>query len=103
MGKHQFYDYSIKHIDKDSQYTERLNDLEEFIMKPQNSQKGIYSLTEEEIKIYMSIDTKKLRKTDMNMKTIIICKATQELIRDNMENILKKIENEKGEENENER
>ena len=96
-GNHKFRDYWVEHIDKETQYAEKLNDLENLILKP------ILSLTKEEIEEYIKIDVEELKKTEMNMKTIIICKATQELIRDNLEDILKKRENAKKEKDENER
>ena len=102
-GKQKFRDYWAVYIDKETQHTEKLDDLESLILKPQKSKDGILSLTKEEIEEYMKIDVEELKKTEMNMKTIIIYKTTQEIIKDKMEDILKKKENAKKEKDENER
>ena len=104
-GNHKFRDYWVEHIDTELQNTGRIDELEEFILKPQLSEDGIYSLTEKELELYERINVDNLAKTDINMKTIIICKATQEIIKENKEKILETIRSkkQKEEEDENER
>lgn len=104
--KHEFYDYSKKHIDKDLQKEQALSKIEELIYKPfQDGKNGITSLTEEEFKQLCELDVEKLEKTTMiNAKTLILLKATQKAIGERKEDILKKIrEKKEKEEEENER
>ena len=102
--EHEFYDYDKEHVDKESQYSKRLTETEELILKPQREENKIASLTEEELKQYMELDIEELKKMKMNSKTILICQATQEFIKENMDSILKIIrEQPKKEEGENER
>ena len=104
MGEHQFYDYSVEHNDKESQHSQKLSEVEELILKPHREEGGIANLTEEELKLYLNIDIEDLNKKKINIKTILVCKATQEFIKENMDSILKVIKKQKEQgENENER
>lgn len=104
MGEHQFYDYSVEHNDKEIQNSSRLTEIEELILKPHREEGGIASLTEEELQQYLDIDIETLNKRKINIKTILICKETQEFINENMDSILKLIRKQKEEgEKENER
>lgn len=68
----------------------KLSPLEELIFKPLE-ENGLRNLTREEIEKYLSLDIKALKKTKMNMKTIIIAQETQRILSENKQKLLNKI------------
>ena len=77
--------------------TENDKDIE-LIFKPHRE--GIKSLSKEEIEQYIGFNIEEINKTNMNVKTIIICQETQQFLRKNKEILLKNIINKEEEENE---
>ena len=68
----------------------KLSPLEELIFKPLE-ENGLRNLTREEIEKYLSLYIKALKKTKMNMKTIIIAQETQRILSENKQKLLNKI------------
>ncbi len=68
----------------------KLGPLEELIFKP-HKENGLRKLTREEIEKYLSLDIKALKKTKMNIKTIIIAEETQKFLAKNKQKLLNKI------------
>lgn len=68
----------------------KLGPTEKLIFKP-HEENGLKKLTREEIEEYLSLDIKALRKTKMNMKTIVIAEETQKFLAKNKQKLLNKI------------
>ena len=84
-------------VDRESQIKRRLNETEELIFKPH--QQGVDSLNEEEIEKYININIEELKKTKTNNKIIMLCRITQEVLKDNKERLLKEIKKREEKEN----
>lgn len=68
----------------------KLSPTEELIFKPYE-ENWLRRLTRKEIEEYLSLDIKALRKTKINMKTIVIAEETQKFLIEHKEEILKRI------------
>ena len=93
-----FIPYIPGKIDTDSQENEKLNKLEELIFKP--IEVGIEHLTDKEIEAYLSINIEKLKGTEIGIKTILLCEATQQALRKMKENDSKKAKSKEEKEGE---
>lgn len=85
--------------DKTLQEDYKLSRIEELILKPHRE--DISRLTKQEVLEYLEIDVEGADEVDT--KLIAICKATQNVLKDNLEEILKRIENREREEEQNEK
>ena len=77
----------------------KLSPTEELIFKP-HKENGLKNLTRDEIEKYLSLDIKALKKTKMNIKTIIIAEKTQKFLVENKQKLLNKIKEREEKENE---
>lgn len=87
MGK--FQKFVPGRVDKESEEKKRLSDLEMLILKPHTE--GIEKLTREEFNKYIDLDVEALKKTKMNIKTIIIAQETQKFLIEHKQEVLNKI------------
>ena len=75
--------------------SQKLTDLEYLIMKPYINGNTITSLTQEELIDYSKIDIDKLHENDISNVLIQICIKTQQYILENLEELLKAINQDK--------
>ena len=87
MGK--FQKFVPGRVDKEAEEKKRLSDLEMLILKPHTE--GIEKLTREEFNKYIDLDVEALKKTKMNIKTIIIAQETQKFLIEHKQEVLNKI------------
>ena len=87
MGR--FQKFVPGRVDKESEEKKRLSDLEMLILKPHTE--GIEKLTREEFNKYIDLDVEALKKTKMNIKTIIIAQETQKFLIEHKQEVLNKI------------
>lgn len=96
MGK--FQKFVPGRVDKESEEKKRLSDLEMLILKPHTE--GIEKLTREEFNKYIDLDVEALKKTKMNIKTIIIAQETQKFLIEHKQEVLNKIKEKEEKEDE---
>ena len=87
MGK--FQKFVPERVDREAQKKKKLSDIEMLILKPHTE--GLEKLTREEINQYIGLDVEELKKTNMNIKTILIAQETQKFLIEHKEEILKRI------------
>ena len=87
MGK--FQKFVPGRVDKEAEEKKRLSDLEMLVLKPHTE--GIEKLTREEFNKYIDLDVEALKKTKMNIKTIIIAQETQKFLIEHKQEVLNKI------------
>lgn len=75
------------------------SELEALILKPTRDEMGVYSLTDEERKRYLSITEEELRQANVNLTFIVVWKATVDEVR-RLDNKIKENNKNKGDENE---
>ena len=85
-------------INREVQKRKMITKEEELIFKPHTQ--GLWSLSREEIQQYISFNISEMKKTNMNIKTIIICEETQKFLKNNKQMLLNNIINKEEEENE---
>ena len=76
-------------VDEEAQTKKKLSDIETLILKPHR--KGLETLTSEEFKQYISLNIEKLKKTKMNIKTIMIAQETQKFLIEHKQEVLDRI------------
>ena len=96
MGK--FQKFVPGRVDKEAEEKKRLSDLEMLILKPHTE--GIEKLTREEFNKYIDLDVEALKKTKMNIKTIIIAQETQKFLIEHKQEVLNKIKEKEEKEDE---
>ena len=96
MGK--FQKFQPGRVDKESEEKKRLSDLEMLVLKPHTE--GIEKLTREEFNKYIDLDVEALKKTKMNIKTIIIAQETQKFLIEHKQEVLNKIKEKEEKEDE---
>lgn len=98
-------DGKIKGLDKFEpdttlQKEKALSELESFILRPYLNNGDIISFSKDEIERYLRIDEKELEAKGINAKTLRVCIATKDFIRENYERILNQIKEREELENE---
>ena len=96
MGK--FQKFVPGRVDKEAEEKKRLSDLEMLILKPHTE--GNEKLTREEFNKYIDLDVEALKKTKMNIKTIIIAQETQKVLIEHKQEVLNKIKEKEEKEDE---
>ena len=96
MGK--FQKFVPGRVDKEAEEKKRLSDLEMLVLKPHTE--GIEKLTREEFNKYIDLDVEALKKTKMNIKTIIIAQETQKFLIEHKQEVLNKIKEKEEKEDE---
>lgn len=86
----EFQKYVPGRVDREAQEKKKLSDTEMLIYKPHTE--GIESLTKDELKKYINLDIENLKKTKMNIKTIMVAEHTKKFLEEHKETILKKIQ-----------
>ena len=96
MGK--FQKFVPGRVDREVQEKKKLSDIEMLILKPHTE--GLDKLTREEINQYIGLDVEELKKTKMNIKTIIIAQETQKFLIEHKQDLLNKIKEKEEKEDE---
>ena len=96
MGK--FQKFVPGRVDRETQEKKKLSDIEMLILKPHTE--GLKKLTREEIYQYIGLDVEALKKTKMNIKTIIIAQETQKFLIEHKQDLLDKIKEKEEKEDE---
>ena len=96
MGK--FQKFVPGRVDREAQEKKKLSDIEMLILKPHTE--GLEKLTREEINQYIGLDVEALKKTKMNIKTIIIAQETQKFLIEHKQDLLDKIKEKEEKEDE---
>ena len=81
-----FIPYMPGQTDNKAQEKYKIHKIEELIFKPVHV--GLENMTEEEIEEYLKINTEELDDSEIGIKTIMICEATQEIIRKGKKSII---------------
>ena len=76
-------------VDQEAQEKKMLSDIEMLILKPHT--KGLKTLTSEELKQYISLNIETLKKTKMNIKTIMIAQETKKFLIEHEQELLDRI------------
>ena len=87
MGK--FQKFVPGRVDREAQEKKKLSDIEMLILKPHT--KGLKTLTSEELKQYISLNIETLKKTKMNIKTIMIAQETKKFLIEHEQELLDRI------------
>ena len=96
MGK--FQKFVPGRVDREAQEKKKLSDIEMLILKPHTE--GLEKLTREEIHQYIGLDVEALKKTKLNIKTIIIAQETQKFLIEHKQDLLDKIKEKEKKEDE---
>ena len=86
----KFQKYVLWRVDGEAQEKKNLSETETLICKPHTE--GVKSLTRDELEKYINLDIEGLKKTTMNIKTIIVAEHTKKFLTEHRETILKKIQ-----------